>query len=144
MKKNKTGRDQNDYIKFRESDSVDEDITDGSFTGSRFIQMNRNYRDKGPKGYKRSCERILEDACDRLLLDRDIDASGIEVTMMENCLILRGEVRDREDKKRAEALVENVYGVHDVFNLLKISSLTLSHLPSLESSDPFECGVTNE
>lgn len=34
---------------------------------------------KGPKGYKRSDERIREDVCDCLTDDRHVDASGIEV-----------------------------------------------------------------
>jgi hypothetical protein len=81
---------------------------------------------RGPMGYKRSEDRIREDACDILTEDPVLDASGIEVEVKNHNIILRGEVATRKDKKRAEYLVEDISGVHDVQNLLTLKATRLS------------------
>ena len=76
---------------------------------------------RGPKGYKRSDQQIIEEASQRLERDGDVDATDIEVTA-ENCVItLRGTVPDRATKRRAEECVESVYGVRDVMNELRVA-----------------------
>ena len=75
---------------------------------------------KGPKNYQRSQERIKEDVSEALWWDPDVDASDIEVSVKENRVTLKGHVDSRHAKTRAEAVVENVTGVEDVFNLLVI------------------------
>jgi hypothetical protein len=79
-----------------------------------------NHRGKGPKGYKRSSERILEDACDRLMGDSRIDATDVQVEFNDGVLILKGLVRTKDEKRRAEFLMENLSGVRDVFNQLHV------------------------
>ncbi|HET8699950.1 MAG TPA: BON domain-containing protein [Gammaproteobacteria bacterium] len=75
---------------------------------------------RGPKGWKRSDQQIIEEASQRLERDGDVDASDIEV-LAENCVItLRGTVEDRAMKRRAEEIVESVYGVRDVMNELRV------------------------
>ncbi|HET8699389.1 MAG TPA: BON domain-containing protein [Gammaproteobacteria bacterium] len=75
---------------------------------------------RGPKGWKRSDQQIIEEASQRLERDGDVDASDIEV-LAENCVItLRGTVQDRAMKRRAEEIVESVYGVRDVMNELRV------------------------
>lgn len=74
----------------------------------------------GPKNYTRPDARILEDVCDRLGLHPDLDASDIEVTVKEGEVMLMGTVEDRASKRIAEDLAENVRGVKDVHNHLKI------------------------
>ncbi|HEY4320288.1 MAG TPA: BON domain-containing protein [Gemmatimonadales bacterium] len=76
---------------------------------------------KGPKGYQRSDERIREDVSEELARHGDIDASEIEVKVTGGDVTLSGTVEDRDTKRRAEACVENVSGVKDVQNNLKIS-----------------------
>lgn len=180
------GRDQRDYIRFRESDSFErrQDSSDGSFTQQdreqRRPPLGRNpginrfgeerirhdsyqddqyrpgydptyedeygmkhpyehggesnrwsddirseasresYRGKGPKGYKRSSERIREEACEILTRSHDLDASNIDVVIQDDILVLDGEVSSRHDKRLAEDLVENISGVRDVHNHLVI------------------------
>ncbi len=75
---------------------------------------------KGPKDYKRSDARIYEDVCESLLNDRHVDASNIEVEVSSGLVTLRGTVENREMKKEAERCIEDVSGVEDIFNLLKI------------------------
>lgn len=73
---------------------------------------------KGPKGWKRSDERIKEEVCEALYHSRDVDASNIEVEVKDGCVYLKGEVDSRDTKRLAEDTVENVAGVRDVQNAL--------------------------
>lgn len=79
------------------------------------------HRGKGPKGYKRSDERILEDINDRLADDSYVDAGEIEVTIEQGDVTLTGTIEDRYAKRRAEDLVESVSGVRNVENRLRVS-----------------------
>lgn len=83
------------------------------------LQYN-NHRGKGPKGYSRSDERILEDVNDRLSDDPYIDASDIDVKVENGIAILSGHVESRDAKKRAENIAESVRGIKDVENRLRI------------------------
>lgn len=73
---------------------------------------------KGPKGYTRSDERIMEDVCEVLTRSYDVDATNIEVDVKGGCVYLKGEVDTREMKSLAEDCVENISGVVDVQNRL--------------------------
>ncbi|MFL5686351.1 MAG: BON domain-containing protein [Chloroflexota bacterium] len=75
---------------------------------------------RGPKGYQRSDERIREDVSDRLTEHGDLDASGIEVEVSQGVVTLTGFVDDRWGKRLAEDVVEQVAGVHDVMNQLRV------------------------
>jgi hypothetical protein len=77
------------------------------------------HRGKGPKGYKRSDDRIREDVCDRLSDDDELDASEITVAVKDGEVTLEGSVSDRRAKQRAEDLAESVGGVRDVDNKLR-------------------------
>lgn len=77
-------------------------------------------RGKGPKNYSRSIERIKEDACNRLAEDSLVDASDIELKVNNDELILSGTVDSRFEKRRAENLVENISGVRNVQNKLRV------------------------
>lgn len=79
-----------------------------------------NHHGKGPKGFKRSDERIREDVCQALFESPEVDASDIEVDVREGHVYLKGVVESREAKTRAEFLAERVYGIFDVHNELKI------------------------
>jgi osmotically-inducible protein OsmY len=76
---------------------------------------------RGPKGYHRSDARINEDVCDRLTDAPDIDASNVEVRVANGEVTLSGTVFDRNEKHRAEDLIENVSGVREVHNNLRVS-----------------------
>jgi osmotically-inducible protein OsmY len=75
---------------------------------------------RGPKGYQRPDTRIHEDVCDRLTYS-DVDAEGIEVSVANAEVTLSGTVRDRWDKRRAEDIVEEITGVRDVHNHIRVS-----------------------
>lgn len=94
------------------------------------------HRGRGPKGYRRSDERIREDVSDRLTDDSWLDAHGVEVTVADGDVTLSGTVRSREDKKRAEALAESVTGVDNVQNNLRIDRGTGATATTAPLSDP--------
>lgn len=77
-------------------------------------------RGRGPRGYTRSDERIREDVSDRLGDDWRLDASDIEVTVAAGEVTLSGTVGSREDKRRAEDIVDDCSGVKHVQNNLRL------------------------
>jgi len=88
---------------------------------SESLTLHGPYTGRGPKGYKRSDQQIMEEACQRLERDGEIDASDIEVTSEDGVIRLRGSVHDRKTKRRAEECVESIYGARDVMNELRVS-----------------------
>ncbi|MDB5449880.1 MAG: hypothetical protein JWQ52_1008 [Phenylobacterium sp.] len=78
------------------------------------------HRGRGPKNYTRSDERIRDDVSDRLADDPWLDATEIEITVTGAEVILAGTVDTREDKRRAEDIAEQVSGVKNVQNTLRV------------------------
>jgi hypothetical protein len=78
------------------------------------------HRGRGPRGYRRSDERIREEVCDCLSDDDRLDASNIEVTVKDGEVQLSGTVNNREDKRYAETLVERLSGVKEVQNSIRV------------------------
>jgi hypothetical protein len=79
-----------------------------------------SHRGKGPKGFKRSDERIREAVSEALQEDHHVDASEISVEVQDGEVILTGTVDDRRTKRLAEQVVEGLSGVHDVVNQLRV------------------------
>lgn len=77
---------------------------------------------KGPKGYQRPDARICEDVNELLTRNGAIDATDIEVSSEAGVVTLRGPVPDRWTKRLAEEIAENVSGVKDVSNELRIAA----------------------
>ena len=75
---------------------------------------------KGPKGYRRSDERILEDVNQALHDCGALDATDIEVGCKSGEIVLKGSVADRRAKRIAEEIAEEQPGVLDVRNELRI------------------------
>jgi hypothetical protein len=78
------------------------------------------YAGRGPKGYQRSDDRIREDVSDRLTAHGQIDASDIEVRTQAGEVTLVGFVDSRAVKRAAEDLAEDVPGVREVHNQLRV------------------------
>lgn len=81
-----------------------------------------NYAGRGPRGYQRGDERIREDICDRLTDDSRIDASDVEVHVKGGEVTLAGSVRSRQEKRFTEDLAEQISGVREVNNNLKVKA----------------------
>lgn len=78
------------------------------------------YRGRGPRGYRRSDKRISEEVSERLMQDGRIDASDLEVEVMDGVVMLTGTVDNRQIKRLAEEVVERVPGVTDVQNRVRL------------------------
>lgn len=90
---------------------------------------------KGPKGYRRSDERIREDVCETLIAHSEIDASEIEVEVKDGLVTLSGTVESRQMKRMTEDLIEHLPGVFDIRNDLRIpTSLDISSKAKTSSS----------
>lgn len=86
----------------------------------------RGYRGHGPANYTRSDERVLEDACDALTEDWGVDARNIQVTVLSGDVTLDGTVPSREQKRRAEDCVDDLSGVKNVQNNLRVQERSQS------------------
>jgi osmotically-inducible protein OsmY len=106
----------------RATDEVMSWFGDDDAARRRKMDSREDHRGKGPQGYTRSKERILEDANERLMHDSALDASRITVTCEDNEITLNGTVDSRWAKRRAEDIVEDVSGVKHVQNNLRVET----------------------
>jgi hypothetical protein len=81
---------------------------------------------KGPKGYKRTDERIRELICEALTHDPRIDARDVEVLVRDGELALTGSVSDRWVKYAIEELAEQYVHADRIQNDLKVRDRTSS------------------
>jgi osmotically-inducible protein OsmY len=108
----------------RASDEVSSWFGDDEAQRRREMDEMRDHRGRGPKGYKRSDQRIHEDVSDRLTDDSWLDASDIEVRVKDGEVTLTGTVDSRAGKYRAEMITESCSGVSEVQNNLRVTSHT--------------------
>ncbi|NLX10962.1 MAG: BON domain-containing protein [Chloroflexi bacterium] len=79
------------------------------------------YTGRGPQGYRRSKESIHEEICENMTRHGWLDASEITITVDDqNEVTLEGTVESRRAKRLAEDLAEDVRGVQDVHNRLRV------------------------
>ena len=78
------------------------------------------YSGRGPKGYRRSDERIKEDVSEQLTQHPDIDPSEVEIRVQSGEVTLTGTVDNRQAKRLIEDLVEMASGVKEVNNQLRV------------------------
>jgi hypothetical protein len=83
-------------------------------------RAKESFAGRGPRGYQRKDERILEDVCERLTEHSDIDASEIQVEVENGEVTLSGSVEDRWTKRAAEDTAYDVSGVREVHNRLRM------------------------
>ncbi|MDB5901227.1 MAG: transport-associated protein [Betaproteobacteria bacterium] len=77
-------------------------------------------RPRGPKGYERSDDRIMEDLCEHLMNLDDIDSSDVEVRVSKGVVVLEGTVRERFMKYEIENIAATTLGVKDVENNITV------------------------
>jgi hypothetical protein len=75
---------------------------------------------RGPKGYKRSDERIKEEISDLLTSHHEVDPSEVEIKVSNCEVTLTGTVESRHEKRLIEDLVSQISGVSDVTNQLRV------------------------
>jgi hypothetical protein len=74
---------------------------------------------RAPRSYQRSDERIKDDLCDAILRSW-IDAENVEIQVKQGEITLGGTVEDRQQKRAIEDLAEQILGVKDVHNQIRI------------------------
>jgi osmotically-inducible protein OsmY len=99
-------------------------------------QGRGNFAGRGPRGYRRGDDRIGADICEALTADPDIDASDIDVIVTEGVVTLIGVVDDRDAKRRAEDISDQVPGVTDVNNQLRLEGQQQQGDPSRGQGQP--------
>ncbi|MCP3137591.1 BON domain-containing protein [Pyxidicoccus xibeiensis] len=75
---------------------------------------------RGPKSYQRGDDRIRADLCDRLMQGW-MDAGDVDVKVNDGEVTLSGTVRSRDEKRAIEDLAEEVLGVKEVINNIRIN-----------------------
>jgi hypothetical protein len=117
------GRDWNRGPEFSrgEWNAYDREPRDESL-GQRIKHWLQGHRGKGPQGYQRSDERVREHVCEVLTHDDRVDASNIEVAVKNGEVTLSGTVNDRATKRLAEDCIEDISGVKDIQNNIRVIS----------------------
>jgi hypothetical protein len=90
---------------------------------------------KGPKGYKRSDDRVREDVCDCIARQGHIDASDVEVKVENGTVVLTGTVGQRHHKRVLEQMVERLHGVDDVRNELRLKREEQTQMRAQQNGD---------
>lgn len=88
--------------------------------GQRVKHWLQGHRGKGPQGYQRSDERIREHVCEVLSDDDRVDATFIEVAVKNGEVTLSGTVQDRDTKRLAEQSIEDISGIKDIQNQIRV------------------------
>lgn len=79
-----------------------------------------NHRGKGPQGYRRSDQRLLEAVCERLTDDPYVDARSLSLAVEEGIVRIEGEVPARWVKHHLEHVAAHCLGVVDVDNRVRV------------------------
>lgn len=101
-------------------------IYDGANPVERWSNVSRDYaqspshRGRGPRNYVRNDERIREDVVERLTAHHAVDAVDIEVTVQNGEVTLGGMVENRFQKRLTMDIAEDVFGVKNVNNQLRV------------------------
>jgi osmotically-inducible protein OsmY len=75
---------------------------------------------RGPKGYKRSDERLKEDISERLMQSDTIDSSEVTIEVADGRVTLQGTVPERYMKHAIEDIADSCSGVQDVDNRIRV------------------------
>lgn len=80
------------------------------------------YSGKGPRDYRRSDASIRDEACELLTRHGGIDATDININVHEGDITLSGNVPERHMRRMAEDMLENISGVRDINDQLRIGN----------------------
>jgi osmotically-inducible protein OsmY len=83
-------------------------------------ETNRRPFPRGPKGFKRSDERLKDDIAERLMYQNDIDVSDVSLDVKDSKVTLEGTVPERWMRFAIDDLAESVIGVESVENNVRV------------------------
>lgn len=86
------------------------------------IDREVSFKGKGPRGFDISDQKIYENVCEALASSMELDASDIDVEVMDSTVTLKGSVEDENRCHLSQLLVQEVAGVTEVVNELKINN----------------------
>ncbi len=109
------------YAVYFQGNGADGSSEAGAASGGADQRSSRGHAGRGPKGYRRSDDRIQEEINDLLTEHDELDASDIEVKVRNGEATLTGTVGSRQAKRLAEDLAEGCRGVRDVMNQIRIA-----------------------
>jgi hypothetical protein len=92
----------------------------GGFGGSNRGFNQGPHSGRGPQGWQRSDDRIREDVNEALSQHGWLDATNVNVDVHNGMVTLTGTVENRYAKRMAEDALENISGVSDVQNNLRV------------------------
>jgi hypothetical protein len=95
--------------------------------GTEIWRVPGPHTGRGPRGYQRSDERIREEVNDRLTAHGLIDATDVECKVENGEVLLTGFVDSRAAKRAAEDAADDVPGVREVHNHLRIRTNAPDH-----------------
>ena len=82
---------------------------------------NRYNPNQGPKNYRRSDDRIMEDICETVCHQPNLDCTDVEVEVKDCNVTLKGNVRERWMKHLVEDIADDTRGVREVENNVRVS-----------------------
>lgn len=85
------------------------------------FSVDRQHAGKGPRGYTKRDQAILEEICEELTRDSHIDASQLSVQVVDGVVILSGEIESLEAKDRIMGIVSEVHGISQFVNEMRVS-----------------------
>lgn len=80
---------------------------------------NRPHR-RGPKGFRRSDERLKEDLAQALMFHDDIDLSDVSIDVKDAKVTLEGNVPERWMRYAIDDIAESIIGVEEVENGVRV------------------------
>ena len=116
-------RDDESYDREHNRSRFAQPYTGGQITRKGNIPQEQDHSGKGPIGYRRSDEKIYEDVCEALFENPSVDATDIDVSVSDGLVTLSGTVDTRYEKREAENSIENLSGVIDVHNDLRLKEI---------------------
>lgn len=76
----------------------------------------------GPKNYQRSDERLKEHIIEKLMDNSSVDIGNLECDVKDGTVTLSGTVDTRSDRYEIENVVDDVWGVKDITNNIRVKS----------------------
>ncbi|MCY1022245.1 BON domain-containing protein [Pyxidicoccus sp. MSG2] len=116
----------------------DHDLGHGGFIGGGYRPAMPPRTGPAPRNYQRADDRIRADLCDRLMMESWLDASDVEVKVEDGVVTLAGAVRSRDEKRAIEDSAEQVLGVKEVINTIRLyrAEGVMRQSPSREPVQP--------
>lgn len=109
------------YSAINSNDQTDSRPESNEFVQEGYLSDESHFRPKQPQSLTKEIDEIIKDKiCEILAKDRDIDERDIEVQVKKGTVLLSGTVQSHDEKFRAEMAIEDIKGVEEIQNNLKL------------------------